>query len=495
MGTVSRRTILRGAAFAAGQMPFSSLLSAAARAATRTRCDVAAPEGEAMLKIYARGVEKMMAMPERDPRGWLFQWYIHAVRGDRNKAGEISRIYGEEPTPERALAQATWNTCEAHSNPARENFFLPWHRMFLHCFEQIVRHVTGEDGFALPYWNYTAPNQRALPAEFRRPNDPAWRSLHRIDRHREVNEGAPIDQVEGAAILDLAAMHSSVYADNGADAGFCANIDNAPHCAVHENIGTGKGMGSVPWAANDPIFWLHHSNIDRIWASWNKAGGVNASLSEVFTFAGGEGQKVALDAADFIAADTRSLGYVYDSYLPRPPDGPPFPKPGAAVAFTLHAVGRRPFGPIRLGASPAHVRLAPPANLKSSPSVSSQALLEALKTLPAERHVVLRIEYVRTNAAPGTAYDVYFGLADGARPTRASPSFVGSIALFGAAPHGEHAIPNLKGRSFSFVVTQQVRMFLRDRGAAAAPAVTFVAVGSPQKDAVPTVGRVALVSF
>ncbi|WP_374293736.1 tyrosinase family protein [Streptomyces olivochromogenes] len=26
-------------------------------------------------------------------------------------------------------------------------------------------------------------------------------------------------------------------------------------------------MGSVAGAARDPIFWLHHSNIDRLWSS------------------------------------------------------------------------------------------------------------------------------------------------------------------------------------------------------------------------------------
>ena len=27
----------------------------------------------------------------------------------------------------------------------------------------------------------------------------------------------------------------------------------------------------------DPIFWLHHCNIDRLWQEWNEAGGVNTN--------------------------------------------------------------------------------------------------------------------------------------------------------------------------------------------------------------------------
>ena len=27
-------------------------------------------------------------------------------------------------------------------------------------------------------------------------------------------------------------------------------------------------MADVPTAAFDPIFWVHHSNIDRLWVEW-----------------------------------------------------------------------------------------------------------------------------------------------------------------------------------------------------------------------------------
>jgi tyrosinase len=34
-------------------------------------------------------------------------------------------------------------------------------------------------------------------------------------------------------------------------------------------------MGSVPTSARDPIFWLHHANIDRLWTAWMKSGNRN----------------------------------------------------------------------------------------------------------------------------------------------------------------------------------------------------------------------------
>ena len=38
------------------------------------------------------------------------------------------------------------------------------------------------------------------------------------------------------------------------------------HNGAHDWVG--GLMGVVPTSPNDPVFWLHHSNIDRIWAIW-----------------------------------------------------------------------------------------------------------------------------------------------------------------------------------------------------------------------------------
>ena len=47
---------------------------------------------------------------------------------------------------------------------------------------------------------------------------------------------------------------------------FSGNVYGTPHGDVH--VGVGGWMGSVPTAAQDPIFWLHHCNIDRLWNRW-----------------------------------------------------------------------------------------------------------------------------------------------------------------------------------------------------------------------------------
>jgi tyrosinase len=492
MLTISRREVVGAGAFTAGLASISSLLPTIAQGATVKRYDLTSSQGQNMLKIYAKAVGDMMALAQREPRGWLFQWYTHAVRDDRTKAGEISRVYGSGSSPDKQLASDTWNTCEAHFSN-NEDYFLPWHRMFVLCLEQIVRNVSGEKDFTLPYWNYTDPSQRALPVEFRKQNDPVWGPLYRKDRNPGVNTGTPIDKVAGASPFDLNAMKSISYGASGGDAGFCANLDNDPHGMVHDDIGNAVGMGSIPWAANDPIFWMHHCNIDRIWASWNKAGGKNPNLTGTYTFAGGDGKKVQLDVAKFL--DTIPLGYEYDKYLPRPAGSPPFPTASKAFAFAVRASSRATSGPISLGATPTTVTLAPAAPRPGAPAPANVTELStSLKALPTESEFILTLENVHANMAPGVGYDVYVGLAEGQRPNRESPAYAGSLSFFGAVAHGMPgmAMPEIQ-RTYSFFVTRPVRQAL---GVApnAVDNVTLVPTGTPRENSAPTIGAVALVS-
>jgi hypothetical protein len=496
MDRISRRVLLGGAAATAGVLPLPRWLVHTARAQTQaTRHDLSSSEGQAMLRIYAETVGKMMAMGEGEPRGWLFQWYTHAVRGDRTKAAELRRVYSNASDPNRALADSVWDTCQAHFDDSRSRYFLPWHRMYVLFFEQIIRNVSGNAAFTLPYWDYTDRAKRALPEQFRMRNDPVWGPLFRPERNNGVNAGRPIDQVGGTPI-NLDDMRSPVYADTGTgDAGFCSNLDQGLHGAVHVDVGNERaGMGDVPWAANDPIFWMHHCNIDRIWASWNKAGGKNPGdsgfVDETFTFADGSGSRVQSKVGDVL--DTAQLNYVYDRYLDRPPASAPFPQPGAVVAFAAHASSRQVSGPVALGATPTSVSLASPAApaaKAAGPSLAASAR--------AGRNFYLRLDGLRAATQPGIAYDVYLDLPEGTTPGRDSPHYVGSANFFGAVLHGAHAghgpAPASK-RSYSLVATQTVRKLQEAGRLTETPRVTLVPTGAPREGAAPTITSIALLS-
>src|SRR6266542_2904093 len=126
-------------------------------------------------------------------------------------------------------ANPVWNGCQHASW-----FFLPWHRMYLFFFEKIVRAAV-------------------------------------------IADGGPAHFAVASGILEL-----------------------QPHNVIHTVIGgprpgtaTGCAIGQMTdprCAALDPIFWLHHANIDRLWNRWLDLGGGranpadNAWLSQRFDF-------------------------------------------------------------------------------------------------------------------------------------------------------------------------------------------------------------------
>ncbi|KAL8651556.1 MAG: hypothetical protein Q9210_003187 [Variospora velana] len=45
------------------------------------------------------------------------------------------------------------------------------------------------------------------------------------------------------------------------------SIENM-HNGIHMLVGNGGHMGNIPYSSFDPIFWLHHANVDRLFALW-----------------------------------------------------------------------------------------------------------------------------------------------------------------------------------------------------------------------------------
>jgi len=508
MQRISRRTVVRAGAIAAASTPFFGFerFARAQPAAKVIRHDVATAEGQDMLKIYASAVGKMMATTNSapgDPRSWLFQWYTHAVPDNRRKASEIKRIYTKRSDPNRALATAMWDTCEAHHPSSKgENFFLPWHRLYVGFFEQIIRNVSGAPEFTLPYWNYTDsdPNNRSLPKQFRLANDAVWGPLFRRNRNSAVNQGTPVDEAPGGSPMTLDAMKSSVYVDVGSDAGFCSNVDNDPHGVLHGNVGNSRGMGQVPWAANDPIFWLHHCNIDRIWASWAKAGGKNPNdatfRNTMYRFVDGSGNGVQGKVSDIL--ELQDLDYEYDRYLDRPPGSAPFLAPSARLSPAVHAVSRQISGPVRLGASATSVALATQPVARLNLPSGANTLAAQVQAEASDRVYYLRLNDVRAPFAPDTGYEVYLGHTGEAAPSRSDPSFVGSLSFFGVASreaNADHpAATTLKPKNFSFLVTDVVKRLHQAGRLTEEPKITLVPAGAPSEGSAPTIGSVSLVS-
>jgi len=491
---LTRRTFLASAA----AIPLSVWLKSQAEAGPTpkfVRYDARSANGQAMLKTYAKAVDTMKTTAEGDPKSWQFQWYTHWVKGSTTKAAEITRIF---PTPSdwRDLAGEMWNTCQAHGPGMDENFFLPWHRAFLIYFETIIRSVSGDASFTLPYWDYSTSDttiRGVIPPEFRKKGDPTFGSLYVDKRNQGVNAGEPIQQGEPGDPLSTDALEECLYEPQDPEMGFCMRLDATLHGNVHGLVGNGQNMGSVPWACGDPIFWLHHCNIDRLWASWNAAGPprTNPSLSESFVFADENGKRVVANLADFM--DTLKLGYTYDR-LETAPSCPTPPPAIAAAAKTQTKVATVKATPIKLGADAVKVTLDPFSDQDNKTPTPFRARVESLKE---GRRFFIVVRGLHADQQPGVLYHIYLELPRDATDEQRNAHHVGALNFFDAVSHGdhEHETSAKKGteKFISFNVTKLTKMLHSKKQLADKPTVTIAPAGRPAGDSNPTIGEINVI--
>ena len=300
-----------------------------------TRYNVNSPQGQVMLAKYARAIEIMRELPQHDQRSWQWWWNTHWLKGFPAFLWDHSRklkteVIASLPPEARADAEAVWNGCQAHPfNPSdpeqfQQWYFLPWHRLMLHQFEGVIREVLKDEDFSLPYWNPITGNVADLtvPAVFRDPGT----TLYNGTRWPWVNGGERID-VLYKEWINLDALNEKIYINSPTgNIGFNPRLDQNPHFFTH--FALGGDMAEFSTVGGDPMFYLHHANIDRLWESWNRLGNKNPTdpkyLDRKFSYGDRSGKRADLPVS---ASDrTAQLGYEYASY-----EKPPRPQTLTAV--------------------------------------------------------------------------------------------------------------------------------------------------------------------
>ncbi|MGH8086421.1 MAG: tyrosinase family protein [Lysobacter sp.] len=500
MFTLSRRNFLQGAALA--PLTLAAPGVARAQAPLVVRHDASSPAGLEMLEVLAGAVAAMKSIQPRHPHSWQWQWYTHFVDGNTTKEDEIIRLWGSPDANRRsALAEEVWNTCQPHGGQ-NANFFLPWHRMFVYFFEGIVREVSGRPDFALPYWNYTSSDpalRGVLPEAFRLPDDPLYGSLYRPDRNAQANNGQPIHSGQPGDAMDISVpMAKANYMTSGVEQGFCRALDSGVHGNIHVLVGTAENMGRVPFAARDPLFWVHHANIDRLWASWNANGGVNPRDNwwsrQQFAFANAGTWREIRRGWEFF--DTEVLGYTYDDFIPPPAPDSAASRQAAATATrgsrgSTQLVARA--GPVELGSEPRHTTLRPVAGTAPTEVLG---LADGSIAAADGQRTYLILKDLHTWTQPEVLYHVYLTPGNSGQPPGRS-AHVGVINFFDAEFH-DHGSPKMDealGENFySFDVTGILRDMARrrNRNARDALSVTLVPGGRPTTGAKPLVATIEL---
>jgi tyrosinase len=255
------------------------------------------------------------------------------------------------------MMQLPMSQMRAHMSP----MFLPWHREFVRLLELDLQAVSGDLTLAIPYWDWADPAAGA--------SEPLWADdfmggngrfsdlkvmtgpfavdkgnwpiiyddtgMNYLSRAFGSSEAAPTlpmqPDVAGALALDsydvspwdMTSDIAQSFRNNlegWVPGGGPPRLHNQVHVWVGGDNATMQGQASP----NDPVFFLHHSNIDRIWAQWQDASGAHTYLPvdeqqnrpgvslhfimPVFP--------MSVTPADVL--DYRALGYVYDTSAPAP---------------------------------------------------------------------------------------------------------------------------------------------------------------------------------
>lgn len=186
-----------------------------------------------VITTYKNAVAAMKALPTTDKRSWEAQAQLHN------------------------------NKC-IHRNW----LWLPWHRVYLLYLERICRKLTGDQSFALPYWNWNT--HPAIP-------DPFWDTSSPLyDSNRGITQASQASQfIIGTTVLQniLNETNFNLFASGppptsdlhqGPDA--TSGLEATPHNGIHGFVGGDMGTFLSP---RDPVFYMHHNMCDCMWAHWN----------------------------------------------------------------------------------------------------------------------------------------------------------------------------------------------------------------------------------
>jgi tyrosinase len=193
----------------------------------------------------------------------------------------------------------------AHSGPS----FLPWHRWMLILLEHHLQRVLADEDFGLPYWDWAADGELAHNQQRTAPiwadgcmggsgspittgpfRDGQWqvniqtRRGQLVSTNRSLRRALGIDATnlptkedvrkavlrgEPNVVYDAAPWDRNSTSFRNELEGWWPDAPGL-HNRVHVWVGGDMGPATSP---NDPVFYLNHCNVDRIWQDWQQRHG------------------------------------------------------------------------------------------------------------------------------------------------------------------------------------------------------------------------------
>jgi polyphenol oxidase len=413
-------------------------------AARKSIWDLTAPEITRLESAY-QALRDLTVSNPNDPRGWMQQANVHCYNCSGGYDPDSYEIHGG------------W-------------WFMPWHRCYLHVHERILGKLIGDPSFRLAYWDWdTYPTHAVFPPTF------TQNSL--FDQYRGTTPSDVIPPgISGPVNMKIVMGTQGTAAYMGGKSDPSHNIfpsgamENNPHGPVHlwtADPGTGAlqagcfwpntpggtpvdqtqtgclDMGVLATAAQDPVFFAHHSNIDRLWDVWVNTPGSQGNyndtswLNQQFNFYDENGDWVYITVADVLAQNEQTnLRYTYQPPQTTTPQKmtklPPVQKGVKFTAAKPLVVSSQTA--TKVGTKPKAVSVALPAVHKNNLRMLANG---------GPRQLELRIDGLTLPQNESVILKVFVGNPKANRATAVGASFVGTFSVVASgSPHKHPVVRN-----------------------------------------------------
>ena len=370
---------------------------------------------------------------------WFTQAGIHDIR---TNDPDLSQV----PTS----IQALFHQCHRD-----ESLFFLWHRAYVAAVEKLMQDAIHDPSFRLPYWNWYS--DRSLPEAFRNEFLDAQQTLknplyiaNRNVTPNDVNKGKPV-------------WNPEVVTDFQEDfAPFQDDLSAAEHGTIHMLVGTRTNMGDIHYAARDPIFYLHHANIDRllmVWLKMNQNQKPPASFPEwdpaIYRFpippgsTGNSNPPIHRPTEqDLALGSMEAMGYKYDNVDPPSASPPPVPtapqhlQVAAAPSVSPNQMRLMQFAGVEAPNKPLEIAAGGTVDLTVEANKMDQ--LKSLANMtpsPQAAGLSVVFENIQVKQPPAgvAGYRVFVNLPN--EPTRTESfrdHFLGTLSLFNLQHTAEH---------------------------------------------------------
>jgi tyrosinase len=161
-------------------------------------------------------------------------------------------------------------TREMHGSPG----FLAWHRAYVLDLERALQAI--DPTVALPYWRFDEPAPNLFTQDFLgEPNGDgavSFRPGHALDqwttdqelgitRNPDFDVNGPADVIDEMATMRLGTTFTRFAMGR-------RGMEIDPHGGAHVSFSEASPIHFIGTAVRDPLFFMLHANVDRLWAKW-----------------------------------------------------------------------------------------------------------------------------------------------------------------------------------------------------------------------------------